>query len=205
MGEPLKHPAGFTMQLREPLDFYAVTDHAMFLGVAAAGADTSTDFSQLSIVESLHDLNAPDNRGLLSIPGRMRTFSTLLPKLLGGISEGSLDIEATNQITRSAWRDTIDAAEEFNDPGNFTTFVAYEYSTSANDRGNLHRNVIFRGGDRLPAMPFSRFHSQNPEGLWDWMDELRDQGIESLAIPHNSNGSNGQMFELTDWGGRSDG
>ncbi|MCP4755442.1 MAG: DUF3604 domain-containing protein, partial [Proteobacteria bacterium] len=52
-----------------------------------------------------------------------------------------------------------------------------------------------------PAVPFSRFHSQNPEGLWDWMDELRRRGIESLAIPHNSNGSNGQMFKLADWAG----
>ena len=48
-------------------------------------------------------------------------------------------------------------------------------------------------------MPFSRFHSQNPEGLWDWMDGLRQNGIEALAIPHNSNGSNGQMFKLVDW------
>ncbi len=200
-GEPLEHPAGFTMQLREPLDFYAVTDHAMFLGVAAEGADTSTEFSKQPAVEPLHDLNAPDNRGLLSVPGRMRAFSTILPKLLGGIADGTIGLEETDQITRSAWRDTIDAAEEFNDPGQFTTFVAYEYSSSADDRGNLHRNVIFRGGDQLPAIPFSRFHSQNPEGLWDWMDGLRDQGIESLAIPHNSNGSNGQMFELVDWAG----
>jgi hypothetical protein len=200
-GEPLEHPAGFTMQLREPLDFYAVTDHAMFLGVAAEGADTSTEFSKKPVVEPLHDLNAADNRGLLSVPGRMRAFATLLPALLGGITDGTIDIEETDQITRSAWRDTIDAAEEFNAPGQFTTFVAYEYSSSADDRGNLHRNVIFRGGDRLPAIPFSRFHSQNPEGLWDWMDGLRNQGIESLAIPHNSNGSNGQMFELEDWAG----
>tara|TARA_R110001599_G_scaffold65838_2_gene185827 strand:+ start:77421 stop:77663 length:243 start_codon:yes stop_codon:yes gene_type:complete len=67
------------------------------------------------------------------------------------------------------------------------------------DRGNLHRNVIFHDTDRLPAVPFSRFNAQNPEGLWDWMDKLRAQGIESLAIPHNANGSNGQMFKLTDW------
>ena len=200
-GEPLEHPAGFTMQLREPLDFYAVTDHAMFLGVAAAGADTSTAFSKLEIVEPLHDLNAPDNRGLLSVPGRMRAFSTIVPALLGGIADGTIDIETTNRITRSAWRDTIDAAEEFNEPGEFTTFAAYEYTTSADDRGNLHRNVIFRGGDRLPAIPFSRFNSQNPEGLWAWMDALRAKGIESLAIPHNSNGSNGQMFRLVDWAG----
>jgi hypothetical protein len=201
MGQPLEHPAGFTMQLREPLDFYAVTDHAMFLGVAEAGADTSSDLSKQPLLEGLHDLNAPNNRGLLSIPGRIKTFSTLVQELLNGISDGSINIEETNQVTRSAWRDTIDAAEGFNDPGYFTTFVAYEYSSAADDRGNLHRNVIFGGGDQFPAMPFSRFHSQNPEGLWDWMDDLRDRGIESLAIPHNSNGSNGQMFELEDWAG----
>ncbi len=50
-------------------------------------------------------------------------------------------------------------------------------------------------------MPKPRLFFQNPEGLWDWMDDLRDQGIESLAIPHNSNGSNGQMFKLVDWAG----
>lgn len=104
-------------------------------------------------------------------------------------------------ISRDAWSDTIKAAEQFNKPGEFTTFVAYEYTSSSDDRGNLHRNVIFRGADKLPAMPFSRFHSQNPEGLWDWMDGLREQGIETLAIPHNSNGSNGQMFKLVDWAG----
>jgi len=105
------------------------------------------------------------------------------------------------EITRTAWKDTIEAAERFNDPGHFTTFVAFEYTTSTDDRGNLHRNVFFKGSDNIPAVPFSRFHSQNPEDLWKWMDGLREQGIESLAIPHNSNGSNGQMFKLVDWAG----
>ena len=67
--------------------------------------------------------------------------------------------------------------------------------------GNLHRNVIFEDTDGLPREPFSRFHSVNPEDLWQWMDDLRAQGVESLAIPHNSNGSNGQMFKLQDWAG----
>ncbi|MCP3984310.1 MAG: DUF3604 domain-containing protein, partial [bacterium] len=65
----------------------------------------------------------------------------------------------------------------------------------------LHRNVIFRATDALPELPFSRLNSRNPEGLWDWMDTLRAQGIESLAIPHNSNGSNGAMFQRIDWAG----
>ena len=65
---------------------------------------------------------------------------------------------------------------------------------------NLHRNVIFRGSE-APALPFSRLDSTNPEKLWAWMDDLRDQGIEALAIPHNSNGSSGMMFEMADWAG----
>ena len=200
-GEAIDHPAGIELKLKEPLDFYAVTDHAMFLGVVAAAGDTSTNFSKLDVAESLNDLNAEDNRGVLSLLPRLRAFGTFLPKTISGIRDGSIDREEVLDITRTAWRDTIDAAELFNDPGRFTTFVAYEYTTSSDDRGNLHRNVIFKGADRLPAIPFSRFHSQNPEGLWKWMDELREQGIESLAIPHNSNGSNGQMFKLVDWAG----
>ena len=81
-----------------------------------------------------------------------------------------------------------------NNPGTFTTFID---TATASDGGNLHRNVIFRG-DTAPNLPFSRLDSSNPEDLWDWMDGLRDQGMDSLAIPHNSNGSNGNMFMLTD-------
>ena len=200
-GEAIQHPAGFDVQLREPLDFFAVTDHAMFLGAVGEAADTSTDFSQLPHVQDLHNLNAPANQNAGSLRERIRAFTTFLPDTLRGIAGGSIDVEMVNDIAREAWSDTIKAAEEFNAPGEFTTFVAYEYTSSTNDRGNLHRNVIFQGADKLPAMPYSRFHSQNPEGLWDWMDGLRGQGIESLAIPHNSNGSNGQMFKLVDWAG----
>ncbi|MFP6627785.1 MAG: DUF3604 domain-containing protein [Myxococcota bacterium] len=200
-GQAIPHPSGFMMQLRQPLDFYAVTDHAMFLGAAPAAGDTSTDFSAYEAAESLNDLNAEGNFGLLSLLPRVQAFSSFLPKIADGIREGAIDREEVLDLSRSAWKDIIAAADQYNDPGRFTTFVAYEYTTSSDDRGNLHRNVIFEGSEKLPAIPFSRFHSQNPEGLWDWMDDLREQGVESLAIPHNSNGSNGQMFKLVDWAG----
>jgi hypothetical protein len=87
----------------------------------------------------------------------------------------------------------------YNDPCRFTTFVAYEYTTGSVDRDNLHRNVVFQSSDRVPDIPFSLVHSRNPEDLWDWMDTLRNAGVESMAIQHNSNGSNGQMFKLVDW------
>jgi hypothetical protein len=198
-GETIKHPAGFDLKLREPLDFYAVTDHAMFLGALNAAADTSTEFSKHDFVQALHNFNAPEKLNTDTIQNRFATFQGFLPGLLTGIVDGTVDIEQVNEIVVTAWADTINAAELFNKPGKFTTFVAYEYTSSTSDQGNLHRNVIFKGADKLPAMPFSRFHNQDPEGLWNWMDELRSKGIESLAIPHNSNGSNGQMFSLVDW------
>ena len=200
-GEALAHPGGFEVKLRQPLDFYAVTDHAMFLGAVKAAADTETAFSKLDYVQNINNLNAPENLNTGTILQRRQVFSTFLPETIQMIQDGSLQVEVLNTIAREAWQDSVDAANAFYTPGEFTTFVAYEYTSSADDRGNLHRNVVFRGAGKLPAMPFSRFHSQDPEGLWDWMDGLRAQGIESLAIPHNSNGSNGHMFSQVDWSG----
>ena len=199
-GEAIKHPAGFDMQLSEPLDFYGVTDHGMFMGVAAAAADISSDISKYSFAEALHGLNAPDNLDRWSLLDRMRSFG--LGRALGlAIVTGEVDPEEPLSITRNAWADSIKAADMHNDPGRFTTFVAYEYTSTAADNGSLHRNVVFEGSDRVPEIPFSRMHSVNPEDLWDWMDTLRAAGVESMAIPHNSNKSNGHMFKLVDWAG----
>ena len=200
-GEPLAHPSGYEMQLRQPLDFYAVTDHAMFMGLLKEAADTTTKFSKTSAAQPIHNINAPDNYGAYSFFGRQTAFATFLPDVVGELIAGNLDEVEIEAVTRSAWADSINAADQYNQPGKFTTFAAYEYTSSTDEMGNLHRNVIFQGTDRLPEVPFSRFHSQNPEGLWNWMDDLRDQGVESLAIPHNSNGSNGAMFALADWAG----
>jgi len=171
-GEAIKNPAGFDMQLTRPMDFYAVTDHAMFLGLAKAAADTSTTFSKNAFSETYNGLNAPDNYGtdILSSFKRLMTFSSFLPNAVSQVTSGELDREEVLGVIRSAWDDTIDAADQFNDPGQFTTFAAYEYTSSSVDSGNLHRNVIFEGSDRLPREPFSRFHSVNPEDLWQWMD-----------------------------------
>ena len=200
-GEVLKHPAGYDMQLSEPLDFYGVTDHAMFMGVAAVAADPGSDFAKYPFTEVLHDLNAPDNMDRWSLPRRLRSFTGLITGLIPDIVNGKIEADEILAITRSAWADSIRAADLFNDPGRFTTFVAYEYTTGSDDRGNLHRNVVFESSNAVPEIPFSRLHSQNPEDLWAWMDTLRESGVESMAIPHNSNGSNGQMFKRVDWAG----
>ena len=200
-GQALDHPSGYRIQLQQPLDFYAVTDHAMFLGLVREAADTSTRFSQYAVSEPLHNINAWYNMNEWSLGERARNFAGFLTNSIAELLDGTIDPRVVEAVTKSAWRDTVQAADDAYAPGNFTTFAAFEYTSSTDDMGNLHRNVIFHDTDRLPAVPFSRVNSQNPEGLWDWMDGLRRQGIESLAIPHNSNGSNGQMFKLVDWAG----
>ena len=189
-GEPLPHPAGFDIQLDRPLDFYAVTDHASFLGMMRAMLDSEQEVSRHPDAEIVQDIVS----GELTGPARQEAFARLRAYTLGD-REGLLDLD----VVRSAWRDVVEAAERHYDPGRFTTFIGYEF-TGSPDNQNLHRNVIFRGS-AVPGVPFSRLDSMNPELLWAWMDRNRDAGMEALAIPHNSNGSNGLMFKLETYDG----
>ena len=84
-------------------------------------------------------------------------------------------------------------ADENNQPGKFTAFCSYEYTSQVNFR-NLHRNVYFRDCAKVPEMPFTMLDSWHPEDLWKWMDVQRKAGNEVLAISHNANLSDGWMY-----------
>lgn len=198
-GEAIKHPGGFDMQLDRPLDFYAVTDHGFYLGVVRAGADTSTEISTYPAMKSIHNLNAAENLTLESIP--KRNFRAWVAGFRNAMATSEPLKAEVESIMRSAWADEVRAADRHYEPGRFTTFAAYEFSPTKEDGGSMHRNVIFRGTENLPAVPFNRLMSLDPEDLWNWMEALRGKGVDSLAIPHNSNKSNGQMFELATWAG----
>ena len=78
-GEAIEHPAGYQIQMATPLDFYAVTDHAMFLGLALEAGDTTTPFSQYEVSKPLHNLNADDNKGVWSLTARLTNFASFIP------------------------------------------------------------------------------------------------------------------------------
>jgi len=97
-GAPLIHPRGYKIQLKQALDFYAVTDHAMFLGVVKEAADTSTEFSRYAVSELVHNINAPDNLGDGSMTQRLANFAKFIPGALAGLQNGSIDPELTLSI-----------------------------------------------------------------------------------------------------------
>lgn len=179
-GEAITHPAGFDMKIRVPLDFQAVTDHAMYLGMVPAMFDTDTAVSRHPVAQGMRTAKTPNER--------RTAFGAMMPYLGQTVEDDLLDMN----IVRSTWDEVKQSAERHNEPGTFTTFIGYEYTSSQDTFENLHRNVIFKGD--APDEPFSRLISKNPENLWRWMDSLRAQGMDSIAIPHNSNGSDGYMF-----------
>ena len=179
-GKTIKHPAGFDMKMRVPLDFQAVTDHAMYMGMMPAMFDETTEVSKHPVATGL--------RSAKSATERRAAFNAMMPYLGQQVEDDLLDMD----IVRSAWASIKEAAERHNEPGKFTTFIGYEYTSSQVNFENLHRNVIFKGD--APDEPYSRLLSRNPETLWRWMDSAREQGMDAISIPHNSNGSDGYMF-----------
>jgi len=182
-GEPIDHVSGTPIQARRALDFLAVTDHAEYLGLqerllAPASASVLVDA----------DVSA----------GLSQAFARLALTIRAARPHPDWVDE---ERARDTWRETIETADRHDAPGRFTTLVGFEWSASPEGR-NLHRNVIFGPGAELPARPFSVFDSPRPEDLWSWMESQRERGVRVLAIPHNSNLSDGAMFAPVDSEGR---
>ena len=202
-GEAIKHPTGYHIQLSRPLDFYAVTDHGIFLGVVKEAADPDSEIGQYELTKPLHNLNENVSNSFFSIIRRGGMFRPFAQELANSIQDGTVDMKILQKVMNDTWLKTIEAADQAYVPGSFTTFAAYEYSSSVEIYDTyLHRNVIFRDTKNLPKRIFTRGDSLNPEDLWKWMDGLRRKGVESLAIPHNSNISGGAAFKMTYYDGK---
>ena len=177
-GEPLTLYGGETTQLRVPLDFIAITDHAV---------------RQFDVPRD------EDHR-----PGAPREESSVIGASMAphGVTDvcgddGRRCIDAS----KDTWRRSRELAEQFNDPGMFTTLVAYEYSPHIlTPLAKVHRNVIFRTAD-VPETVFSAFDG-TAENLHEWLESTCRQPCRVLTIPHNPNASSGRFFWL---GRNSDG
>lgn len=183
MGESIEHTSGVEIQLREPLDFIAVTDHSEYMGVLPRLADPGSELASLPLAQKM--------------AGRDREVASqaLIDVLMSMGAGEPIERLVRPELKSSIWQDYVDVANRYYQPGTFTTLIGYEWTSAggAENNINLHRNVIF-GNGAIPDVPFSSFDSFVPEDLWAWMDRQREQGVELLAIPHNSNLSDGLMF-----------
>jgi hypothetical protein len=192
-GEELTSSTGLPVRLDRPLDFLVVADHSDNMGF-------------------FPKLYAGD-REMLADPTGRRWYDMVQAGGQEGVKAATEVIVAFSQNAfppalaslpgtaayRAAWDVAIDAAEKYNDPGNFTAFIGYEW-TSNTAGANLHRVVIlrddaFRAGLVEPYTTLKPLGSDNPRDLWKWLEMYEDRtGGQALAIAHNGNLSNGIMF-----------
>ncbi|MFZ9032999.1 MAG: DUF3604 domain-containing protein [Anaerohalosphaeraceae bacterium] len=189
-GERVVASGGQPAKLARPLDFLVVADHSDNMGFAT---DLLAGKSAL--------LADPKGREWYELIQQGKGGQAALD-MIGLFSQGkfpkALMYAPGTRPYRDAWQETIDAAEFYNEPGRFTAFIGYEW-TSLVKGANMHRNVIFRDdGDRATqVVPFTIMPpgSPNPVDLWKWMNAYQEKtGGSVLAIPHNGNLSNGIMF-----------
>ncbi len=171
-------------QLDRPLDFAAVSDHAEYLGeMYSAIYPQAPGYRE----ETLHTL-----RNLQSLKDKQQWFYQYVVSNTRGANPQHPPFYQGPKTTESGWQVIIDAAEEHNDPGNFTALIGFEWS-AAPAGGNMHRNVIFRD-NVVPKLPLDSFKTNKVEELWNWLEKAQAAGSTVLAIPHNSNASKGLMF-----------
>jgi hypothetical protein len=188
-GEEVTSSSGVPMKLSRPLDWLVVADHSDGMGaMKEIMAGNPRLLSDPIVRKWYEDFNT----------GGETAFAATMD-VINRFSQGNVpDVVLDRGFQKTVWDDVIDIAEEFNDPGQFSTIIGYEW-TSTENGNNLHRNVLYRdNGDIARKMvPYTTAESFNPEMLWEWMATYEEKtGGQVLTLAHNGNMSNGIMFPV---------
>jgi hypothetical protein len=181
------------VRLSRPLDFLVVADHSDNMGLAPDFFSGKQEILADPTARRWYDL-IKSGRVEEAITELLVAYST------GGFPESMQYLPGTTAY-RSTWKRIIDAAEDANDPGHFTAFIGYEW-TSLVGGNNLHRNIVYRDGGDLASqvLPYTTekpLGGPDPRDLWKWMANYeKETGGDILAIAHNGNVSNGTMFPI---------
>ena len=196
-GEQVISNTGLPVKLERPYDFYMITDHSDAMGMITDLIAGAPNIMADPTGREMHE--AFKQGGKVAMQATQR----LISQFAQGTLSPALNYQPGNPAYARVWGELIQAAEDFNNPHHFTTFIAYEW-TSLVKGNNLHRNVIFRDGPERASqvVPYTTTPPQgspNPRDLWAWLQAYEDKtGGQITAIPHNGNLSNGMMFALQD-------
>lgn len=180
------------VQLRTPLDFLVVTDHAEYVGIPKMLFENDPRLANSETGKRFVKMIA-DGKG-----------TDVFFEIIGSVNKNVPIADLNSKpIRKTFWAESVDAAENHNEPEKFTAFIGWEWSSIPNGQ-NLHRIVFLpEGGDVAKKfLPFSAFDSDIESEFWDWLDKTSTEtGANFVAIPHNSNISNGLMFPTTNRAG----
>ena len=195
-GLPVLHPrTGARVKIERPLDFIVVADHAEMLRLNVRLAQGDPEILATESGRKLKALFDTDPAGV---------FAQIIAISLHGANPEFLRDFNTPAIRQTAWNTQIEAAEKYNEPGKFTAFIGWEWSSTP-DSLNLHR-VVFTpdGGDKARQfVPLNSYDTERPEDLWAFLEQTRARtGTNFVALPHNSNLSGGLMFADRDSDGQ---
>ncbi len=192
-GEEVTSNLGWKVKLIRPLDFILISDHAENLGLA--------DFIRRSDPILLANEQGKIWHDLVKSGKGYEAFIDWLNRGMGP----STDLINDPKMSTAVWDAVVKNADKYNEPGKFTAFIGFEWTSTGGVGGNLHRNLVFRDGKERTKqiLPYSQFDSFDPEDLWKYMAGYEEKtGGQVLAIPHNGNLSNGYMFQTTTLDGR---
>jgi hypothetical protein len=176
-----KYLTGEKLQRKTPYDWTAVTDHSEYLGLLNGLTDKNPPVSKDDPIVAGIGSDDPAKQDA--------AFSELAGYFTRNVRYQPFE---NKKFLRSAWERHKEMMNKHNEPGKFTTLIAFEWTSMPNNQ-NLHRNVFFRD-DAGPDMPFTSFDSDQPEDLWTYQDVMREAGHENFSIPHNGNLSNSLMY-----------
>jgi hypothetical protein len=194
-GEEVVASSGQPVKLSRPHDWVVISDHSDGMGLIAEMRAKNPEMMADPVVARWGEMMAKG--------GKEANEATV--ELIAAQAQGKLPkIFLDPKFMKSTWEKNTAIMEQYNDPGRFTAFIGYEWTSNADGGDNLHRNVIYRDNkDKADqVVPLTTFQTQNPEDLWKWMTAWEQKtGGKLLAIPHNGNLSNGRMFALTTFKG----
>ncbi len=192
-GEEITTSTGQPAQLSRPLDFLVVTDHSEAFGSMDEVIKANPTLMANPTIKRWNSMIAEGGETALKAAWELVATIADTSKMPAEFKDPA--------FIQSVWEPYIKTADRFNDPGKFTAFIGYEW-TSMPGGNNLHRVVVFRdGADKaIRTLPYSSVESENPEDLWKALAAYEDKtGGRVLAIPHNGNVSGGRMFALVDF------
>jgi hypothetical protein len=194
-GLPVVHPYHKArIKIGTPLDFLVVSDHGEFMGVipnilkdnpVVANTETGKRYKKMFA----------EGKSIVVFGELIGQVNKVIP--------ANPDLH-NEEVSRSVWGEIMSAADRHNEPGKFTALMGWEWSSTPGG-ANLHRVIVMREGKKIGEqfIPYTSLDSDKPEDLWKWLGNISNKtGANFLAIPHNSNISQGLMFPLQDSEGK---